>query len=299
MTGKGGVGKTTVAVAAARAAADAGERVLLVETASPGRLGAVLACTDLGHEPRGVAPGVDAVAIDDRRAFEALVERLMPLRPLSRRLLSSETFRVLAHAVPGILEAARLTQIAAWLDGRELGRGSRYDRLVVDAPASGHSVPMLASPGTLSGLAAMGPLGEALRRTARTLRDPARTRAWVVSLPEDWAVAEALELYRALEREIGLPLAAPILNAVFPRRFSRAEEEALDRAAGALDERLLRAGRYFASRRRAAGEQIRRLRAATRARPIELPYLFSERMAWEDLAPLAAALRPALGAAGS
>lgn len=289
MTGKGGVGKTTVSVAA-------GERVLLVETASPGRLGAVLECDALGHEPREVAPRVDAAAMDDRRAFEALIERLMPLRPLSRRLLSSDTFRILANAVPGILEAARLTQIAAWLDGRELGRGRRYARLIVDAPASGHSVPMLAAPATLSGLASVGPLGESLRRTARMLRDPGRTRAWVVSIPEDWAVAEAIELHRTLRRELGLQPAASILNAVFPRRFSRAEETALARAAGKVDERLLRVGRYFAYRRRAAADQLRRLREATRSRPIELPFLFCERMAWADLAPLATALRPALDA---
>jgi hypothetical protein len=155
---------------------------------------------------------------------------------------------------------------------------------------------LLSTPETLGGIATMGPLGDALRRTAGWLRDPARTSVAVAAVPEDWAVGEAIELSRSLRDDLGLPLARPILNAAFPKRFSRDEEGALRQAESqaSIDEALLRAGRYFLARREAASEQSRRLRAATGERPIELPFLFSARMSWSDLGPIAEGLAPVL-----
>lgn len=296
VTGKGGVGKTTVAAGVARAAVAARRRALLVEVATPGRLASVLGVNALGAEPRVIADGLSAVALDEGRALEELVHRLMPLRLLSRRLLSSETFRIIAAAVPGIIEAALLAQIVAWLEERDFRGRARWDVVVLDAPASGHSVPLLATPRTLSGLATVGPLGEVLRRISRWLGDPELTRALVVAIPEDWAVAEAVELYESLRDGLAIPVGRPLLNAVFPRRFSRTEEALLaDADAGhTVDPELLAAGRYFIERRRAALEHGKALREKTRARPLELPFVFARGMIWDDLDPIAEAAAPAL-----
>jgi anion-transporting ArsA/GET3 family ATPase len=296
VTGKGGVGKTTVAAAVAQAAVAAKRRALLVEVATPGRLASVLDVPPLAPEPRQIVEGLSAVALDENAALEELVHQLMPLRLLSRRLLSSETFRIIAAAVPGILETALLARVISWLEERDRRGRPRYDVVVLDSPASGHSVPLLATPRTLSGLATVGPLGAVIRRTSRWLADPGLTRALVVAIPEDWAIAEAVELYESLRDELEMPLARPVLNAVFPRRFSRSDEALLEEAEAGhtVDPHLLEAGRYFVARRNAAQEHARALRAATRVRPLELPFLFSSTMTWEDLAPLADALDPVL-----
>ncbi len=296
VTGKGGVGKTTVTAALARAAIRAGQRVLLVEARTPGRLASVLGVSELDPEPRLIDRDLFAVALDAQRALEALVHQMMPLRLLSRRLLSSDTFRVVAAAVPGIPEAAMLAQVVAWLGEGDRLRGPRWDLVVLDAPASGHSVPLLAAPGTLSGLATVGPLGQILRRISARLTDPLRTTGLVVSIPEPWAIAEAVELYGSLRDALHIPLARPIVNAVFPRRFSRREEALLDQAeaSGSVDSRLLAAGRYFLRRRAEAQEQIRALRAGTQERPVELPFLFAADMGFSRLDPLAEALWSAI-----
>lgn len=296
VTGKGGVGKTTVAAAVARAAVAAGRHALLVEIATPGRLASVLGVATLEPEPRRFADGLSAVALDEGRALEELVHRLLPLRLLSRRLLSSETFRVVAAAVPGILEAALLAQVVSWLEERDRRGRPRYDVVVLDSPASGHTVPLLATPRTLSGLATVGPLGDVMRRTSRWLADETLTRALVVAIPEDWAIAEAVELYESLRDGLAIPVGRPLLNAVFPRRFSRTDEALLEEAEAAhsVDPSLLAAGRYFVERRRRAQEQARVLRDQTGARPLELPFVFSTAMTWGDLDPLADALAPAL-----
>jgi anion-transporting ArsA/GET3 family ATPase len=295
VTGKGGVGKTTVAAALARAAIREGQRVLVVEIATPGRLASVLDVDRLPHEPRRLRDDLSAVALDEARALESLVYNLMPLRMLSRRLLSSETFRVLAAAVPGILETALLAQIVGWLEERTgLGR-PRWDVIILDAPASGHSVPLLATPRTLSGLATIGPLGDVVRRVSSCLGNPERTSAYVVAIPEEWAVAEAIELYASLRDDLGIAAKRPLLNAVVPRRFSRADEQLLTEADAqdAVDPEMLVAARYFIERRLAAGRHAKSLRSGTGTRPLELPFLFSSTMVWDDLDPLAEALAPA------
>jgi len=292
VTGKGGVGKTTVAAAVAHAAVAARRRALLVEVATPGRLASVLDVPALESTPRQILDGLSAVALEETSALEELVHGLMPLRLLSRRLLSSETFRVIAAAVPGILEAALLARVVGWLEEVDRRGRPRYDVVVLDSPASGHSVPLLATPRTLSGLATVGPLGSVMRRTSRWLTDPALTRALVVAIPEDWAIAEAVELYESLRDGLDIPVGRPVLNGVFPRRFSRTDEALLQEAEAShtVDPQLLDAGRYFIARRNAAQAHTRALRGATRSRPLELPFLFSASMTWEDLGPLADAL---------
>lgn len=295
VTGKGGVGKTTVSAAVGRATSRAGLRTLLVETASPGRLAGVLGVSSLGAEPRPVGERLDAVALDPDRALASFVESLVPLRLFSNALLGSDTFRIVAAAVPGIAQAAMLSQLLAWLDPRGFRRAA-WDRIVLDAPASGHSTPLLSTPETLSGIASVGPLGTSLGRMSDWLRDPARTSVLVVAIPEAWAVAEAIELRAALRDEVRVPLAPPIANAVFPRRFSTADEARIvaARDAGDVDDRLAAAGLYFVRRRADERFHLGELARATGERPVELPFVFDPDVRLDRLDPVADALAEVL-----
>ena len=274
VTGKGGVGKTAVAAALARAATRARRRVLAVEIGT-GRLGALLGTGRLEIEPRTVGPGLAAASVEPEEALGAFVHRTLPLRMLSRRLLESTSFQVVAAAAPGLPEFLVLQQLNTWLEARRLGRRV-YDLIVVDAPASGHSLPLLAAPQTLGALAHLGPVADTLRTIGTRLADPATTLVCLVTTPEELAVRETIELHRELGRRLRLPVAPAIVNAVPGPHFTRTDEAAITRleASGERHPHIA-AARFLLDRRREAAGQVRALRRALGAAPVRLPFLYA------------------------
>jgi len=292
VTGKGGVGKTAVAAALARAATRARRRVLAVEIGT-GRLGALLGTGRLEIEPRTVGPGLAAASVEPEEALGAFVHRTLPLRMLSRRLLESTSFQVVAAAAPGLPEFLVLQQLNTWLEARRLGRRV-YDLIVVDAPASGHSLPLLAAPQTLGALAHLGPVADTLRTIGARLADPATTLVCLVTTPEELAVRETIELHRELARRLGLPVAPAIVNAVPGPHFTRTDEAVIARleASGERHPHVA-AARFLLDRRREAAGQVRALRRALGAAPVRLPFLFAGLEAGDGIDVLARELAQA------
>jgi len=295
VTGKGGAGKTTVTAALGRAAADAGRRVLAVEIGR-GSLGPLLGKERLGAEPTRVAPGLAAATIEPEEALRDFVEGVLRFRILARRLLESTTFQVLAAAAPGLPELLALHRLRGWVDARRLGRPV-HDLVLVDAPASGHSLPLLGAPRTLGAVARIGPIAELLGQIERLLADHARTLVCVVTTPEELAIRETIELHRGIAR-LGLAVAPPIVNALPPRRFTAADAEALDRLEDACGPHpYLRAARFQLARRRHADGQMTTLRQALGVAPVRLPFLFAAADAAAGVAELAVALAASAGLA--
>ncbi len=277
VTGKGGAGKTAVALALAVAAARARRRVLLVEVNPFGRVGEYLGGQTLTAEPLEVATNLSAVGITPSAIMEEFVLGILRVRALARRLLESATFRVVTAAAPGLEDFLTLLRIAQWEDER-VGlkrRRHRFDLVVVDAPATGHSVPLLATPGTLLTMLPFGPLASRARELASLLADSRRTAVVIVTRAEEMAVNETIELASALAR-VEVTVLPPIVNAVPPLRFTRAEARRLMAEppdVPAALRPLVPAGRFSVARQRVADRQIRRLGHALTTRPHPLPHL--------------------------
>jgi anion-transporting ArsA/GET3 family ATPase len=274
VTGKGGVGKSAVTAALARAAVSAGRRVLAVEVGR-GRLGALLGAGRTGLDPRPASPGLAVATVEPEEALGDFVHGVLRLRVLSRRLLESTSFQVLAAAAPGLPEFLVLQKLQTWLDARRIGRRV-HDLVIVDAPASGHSLPLLSAPRALGALARLGPVADTLRAVGATLADPAKTLVCLVSTPEELAVRETIELHRELTRTLALPVGPAIMNAVPARQFGRADEAAIAR----LEEQgathpWIAAARFLLERRHEAALQVQALRRALGAAPVRLPFLFA------------------------
>src|SRR5213592_3048833 len=289
VTGKGGVGKTTVTAALAHAAAAGGRHVLAVEVGR-GPLGALLGVPRLGAEPIRVGAGLAAASLEPEALLGDFVEGVLRFRVLVRRLLESTSFQVLAAAAPGLGEFLVLHRLLGWVEPRRRGRPVR-DLVIVDAPASGHSLPLLAAPHTLGALARLGPVADLLARIERLIADPRATLAELAATPDRLA-------HRELGERLGLAVAPPIVNALPPRRFTAGDVAALDHLEAASGPHAyLDAARFQLERRRQADAQLTALRRAVGAAPVRLPFLFEAPDAPAGLAVLAAALGRAAGVA--
>src|SRR5213592_5080528 len=117
VTGKCGVGKTTVTAALAHAAAASGRRVLAVEVGR-GSLGSLLGGLRLGAEPTRVQAGLAAASLEPEALLGDFVGGVLRFRVLARRLLESTSFQVLAAAAPGLGEFLVLHRLLGWVEAR-------------------------------------------------------------------------------------------------------------------------------------------------------------------------------------
>ena len=294
VTGKGGVGKTATAVALALGAARVGRRVLLVEVNPYGRIGEYLGDRTLTPTPVEITPELAVASIAPTVILEDFLTGMLRLRALARRLLESNTFRVVTAAAPGLADFLTLVRIAEWEDER-VGfkrRRHRFDLVIVDAPATGHSVPLLGTPGAFLKMLPFGPLTATARNLALLLGDPARAAVAIVTRAEEMAVNETLELATALMR-IGVTLLPPIVNGVDPIRFTRVEGRRLRAEPSDLPSTFapyLPVARFDLARQRAADRQIRRLTQALPERPVCVPHVMAERFQLPAIEHLADAL---------
>jgi len=242
ITGKGGVGKTTIAASLGLRAAQSGRRTIVVEVGEESRLPSLFAtpAPRPGLECR-LAERLSSISIDPDRA---LLEWLQTLggRVSGRVLASSGTFQYFAAAAPGVKEL--VTMIKVWRltrrDGRR-GTTGDYDLVVLDAPATGHALGMLGSAQTFSAITRVGPVAGHTREVQALLENPSHTSFLAVALGSEMAVTEVLELHDGLQRRIGRGLDAVIVNALLPRRFTAAELRRIE-ALGEPDAAGLAAG---------------------------------------------------------
>ena len=208
VTGKGGVGKTTVAAALGLIAARRGKRVVLCEVAEQTRLSGML--ERLPHE------GLHLVSVDPERAKEEWLRYQLKSRTLAAVLGGSGLFQYLTAAAPGLTELVTMGKVwdLAQLEPRTGGPG--YDLAIVDAPATGHGLAMLRAPSTYASIARVGPVGRHAERIDSFVRDPAQTGVLTVALPEEMPVNETVEFERALRRELDLAVDTIVVNALHP-----------------------------------------------------------------------------------
>jgi anion-transporting ArsA/GET3 family ATPase len=293
VTGKGGVGKTTVAAALGLAAARRGMRTVLCEVAEQERLAAMFGASEVGHSELELVPGLFAVSVDPERAKEEWLGYQLKSETLAGVLGGNRLFQYLTAAAPGLSELVTIGKV--W-DLAQLERrtgGSVFDLAIVDAPATGHGLAMLRAPRTFAGVAKVGPIARQAATIDAFLRDGASTGVLVTALPEEMPVNETIDFERSLRDELGMGVDAIVVNALHPRRFTAAEArtlESLDGRAGPAARAALRAALSEHNRARAEHAQLRRLKRAAEAPLTTLPRIFEPELGLPELEQLSGEL---------
>ncbi|HEY1538064.1 MAG TPA: ArsA-related P-loop ATPase [Solirubrobacteraceae bacterium] len=270
VTGKGGVGKSTVAAALGLVAARAGRRTIVAEVA---RRGDVASAFDrAGARPFQeieLAPGLFHISIDPQDALEEYLRDQLPGGPIVDILARSRVFGLFAAATPGMRELLTVGKLweLAQLERRTPGADA-YDLVVVDAPATGHGVAVLSAPRTFAAAAGTGPVARQGRKIDATLSDPRQTAVVAVAKAEELAVTETGELRASLRASMGLQLERVVVNALDADRFSAAEARELEPHVALPAVARALHGHRRALRQRA---QVDRLAALCEQEPARLP----------------------------
>jgi anion-transporting ArsA/GET3 family ATPase len=295
VTGKGGVGKSTVATALGLLAARSGRRTIVAELASQNRVGQTFAQQAATFEEVELADGLFTISIDPESAMEEYLR--VKTGPVGQALGSSRLFQAFAMATPGMRELLSIGKVweLAQLQRRTTG-ADVYDVVIVDSPAAGHGLGILRTPRTFAEIARVGPIAHQAETIARTIADREFTSVVAVSTASEMPVNETLWLRDELHTD-GLALDAVIVNALYPDRFSDDESELLERARGRsrspLTSAALGAALSEHARARSQAEQHQRLRDALGPGGpplLTLPYLFAEEIGPGELKLLADAL---------
>lgn len=289
VTGKGGVGKSTVAIALGIAAARRGLRTIVAELSGQARAAGTFGVAPPSGEEVRLTENLHAISVDMEHAMEEyLHERAGRVGDL---LAASRAFHAFAHATPGMRELLSIGKV--WelaQDRRRVAGAHPYDLVIVDAPATGHALGALRAPATFAEIARVGPIAHQSRTIDATLRDPAQTAVVAVALPEEMPVTETLALRGRLRDALGLEPATVVVNACLPERIgprqARTLAGALDAARDPVVHAALRAALSEQARACAQREQVARL-ADELGVPLELPYVFTEALGPAELGGLA------------
>ena len=224
VSGKGGTGKTTVTAALARLGVRQGKRVLTCEVDAKGSLAASLGASGpVGYEPAELQPGLFAMEMDTEASLREYLRVFLRVPFMSFPVAGlgplARTFDFVADAAPGVKEILTIGKLAWAVKERN------YDLVVVDAPASGHVGSLLDAPGSLARLMPLGPVRTQTGWVRALLADPATTGLVVVTIPQEMATVEAIELVASVRAQAAVDIAAVVVNRVLPELFTHAEDE--------------------------------------------------------------------------
>ena len=291
VTGKGGVGKSTISAALALLAARRGKRVLVCEVNAQERVAPLLGAAHSGSEVHEALPGLFTINVTPREAMREYGIMVLKFRSIYDAVFENRLVRYFLRAIPSLAELVVLGKILYEVRLEDGGR-PRWDLVVLDAPATGHAVQLLRVPATLLDTVPPGPLRRDAQWMQDLLVDPLVTSLSIVTLPEEMPVNEAIELDAAVRGVLGIPRGALIVNAMPEVRFADGERAALpelEREPAPLGP-AARAASLQSLRAEQATRYLARARAALDLPAVLVPLLVRERWDLGAVEDVAAAL---------
>ena len=302
VAGKGGVGKTTIACALGMLAAQLGKRTLIAEVDGAGRAAYLLGATPgpVGQASE-VRPLLSEMSVDGSTALAEYLEIIVPIKRVLQAVLSSRIYQYFVAAAPGLKELMTIGKI--WYEAERLDEASgrpRWDLVILDAPATGHSLQYLGMPQAAHEVFRAGLVGRESQRLLDLLTDPQRTAINVVTTAEEMPVNETVEMYQRVRDELHMPLGFLFVNRTHRVEFGSQDLDRLEQKLATLHDPRDRAvaaealsrGREEAGWASINATYLRRLSAEVNLPVVKIPFLFAEEFGCEQVRAIAAEIEP-------
>jgi anion-transporting ArsA/GET3 family ATPase len=299
------VGKSTVSAALGVAATRQGKRTMICEVAQQERISRLFHGQGVGYHETEIGPSLFAFSIDPQRALEEYLQMQIRIKPLYDLLFRNRIFTYFASAAPGLRELVTVGKMweLAQLD-RRVKKGSKYDLVIVDAPATGHGLGLLRTPKTFGDIARVGPIKRQADTIYRFITDERLTSVCAVAWPEEMPVNETLELQAKLDSDLDMKLDRIFMNGIYPKLFTEAEAETVreryeheiskngHNGIDVVRRAALRAALSEHRRAKAHQEQLRRLKQGAGQDVVQLPFLFEPQIDMSAVEKLADSIGP-------
>lgn len=219
VTGKGGVGRSTVCAALGKSFAKQGARTLIVQWSMVDALSPLFHRPRAFHTPKEVLTNLWIMNFDTREAIREYFVEHLKLKLMHTFIIENKQVQKLIQAAPGISELFFLGRLFWLVELSQKEKGYTYDKIIVDTPATGHGVSLFGIAPAVAKLGVTGPLAMECERVSTLLKNKGKTALLFVALPEELAILETQEFLPSIQEHLGYNPTAIILNQSVSEKF--------------------------------------------------------------------------------
>ena len=296
-SGKGGVGKTTAASGFALSCARRGERTLLMELNVRDRVSSYFGSQEVGSEIVEVEENLHAVNVTPEAALKEYGMMILRVKLIYRAVFENRIVDNFLKAIPGLDDLLMIGKAYFHATERQSDGGHVWDKVIVDAPATGHGIFLLQIPSVITSSLSSGHMYDKAQEIFGFLKDPEKSALMLVSLAEEMPVNETMMLRDQAAERIGIPVGGVVINGLYPEIFSGKygdwAERGLDYCDGAAEglEGMFEAAAFRRQRREMQQRYVGKLHENLSGPFVELPYYFSERITFPEIEAIAEEFR--------
>lgn len=291
-SGKGGVGKTTAASAFALSCALQGQRTLLIELNVKDRLSSLFGAVEVGEEITEIEHNLWAVNTTPKAALREYAMMVLRVKFVYKAVFENPVIASFLRVIPGLNELVMLGK--AWYHTVEEDDRGRFvwDKVVVDAPATGHGIFFMKIPSVITSIIKAGPMYQEARKIEKLLQDPETTALCLVTLPEEMPVNETLMFREVVHKELKVPIGAIIANCVYPTGIDPKDMPWVLEANETIEgdttaEAMVQAAAFRAKRVNMQSDYLKVLDERTDEPMVQVPYYFTERFNFQTIRKIA------------
>lgn len=223
VTGKGGVGKTTIAAALAVQSAREGKRTLVCEVNTKERISQLLGRPEVGPEVTALDENLWAVDVRPAEAMREYALMLLKFESIYNAVFENRVVRYFLRFIPSLQELVLLGKILYHVREKRPDGSWRFDRVIIDAPATGHAVTFFSVPQVILDTVPPGAMSDDATWMRDLLVDPKTTAVVLVSLPEEMPVNETIDLHDTLRTRVKMVPQLVVLNGFISPRFAEGD----------------------------------------------------------------------------